>query len=341
MTVEIRQCREVDVPAVMAFLDAHWAKGHVLSTHRALMDWQHASRTVAAAYNWMIAIDAGGVEGVLGFVPTAHFDPALAERPFTWLALWKIRPAPENHGLGLQLLQALGRQSGGGAIGVLGINPAHPPMYRALGYQVGALEHSFVCAADREPTLIAAPPAYTWPTPRPGVASFVQLDVEALGALRVTSTRVPSKTPQYFANRYLAHPVYHYKVFGIRLQDTVVALVATRVATHASARVLRLVDFVGDEAGLAESGSAMGRLLADQQCEYADLWQWGLQTTTLERCGFRRVPGDGTVIVPNYFEPFLQKNARIEFAVKGIGDAALALFRGDGDQDRPNRIDTT
>lgn len=338
MKAEIRRCMDADVPAVMAFLDAHWAKGHVLSTHRALMDWQHASRTEAGAYNWMIAADADGVQGVLGFVPTAHFDPALTAHPFTWLALWKVRPAPENHSLGLQMLQALGRLNPDGAIGVLGINPAHPPMYRALGYRVGALGHSFVSASGGAPTLIAAPEGYDWPTPRPGVARFVPLDATALAGLRVASGHVPAKTPLYFVNRYLAHPVYRYKVFGVQLHDTIVALLATRVASHEAAQALRLVDFVGDEAGLAESGSALGRLLADENCEYADFWQWGLQAATLERCGFRPVPGDGSVIVPNYFEPFLQKNARIEFAVKETGDAPLAIFRGDGDQDRPNRV---
>jgi hypothetical protein len=43
---------------------------------------------------------------------------------------------------------------------------------------------------------------------------------------------------------------------------------------------------------------------------------------------------DGNLIIPNYFEPFEQKNVKIELAYKA--DFPYVAFKGDSDQDRPN-----
>ena len=40
-------------------------------------------------------------------------------------------------------------------------------------------------------------------------------------------------------------------------------------------------------------------------------------------------------IVPNFFQPFVQKNIKIEFSYKSKYDN-FVIFRGDGDQDRPS-----
>ena len=40
-------------------------------------------------------------------------------------------------------------------------------------------------------------------------------------------------------------------------------------------------------------------------------------------------------IVPNHFEPFERRNATVRFALKS--ERPAVLFKGDGDQDRPNQ----
>lgn len=51
--------------------------------------------------------------------------------------------------------------------------------------------------------------------------------------------------------------------------------------------------------------------------------------------GFELLDLDGETIVPNYFEPFEQRNVKIEIAYKTKGDNYVA-FKADSDQDRPN-----
>ena len=122
------------------------------------------------------------------------------------------------------------------------------------------------------------------------------------------------------------------------LHGSSVAIIATRVAESGSTKVLRIVDFLGAEVALSECGTAIGLLMSENNCEYADFWQHGFAEEILGASGFRRLHFGGEVIVPNFFEPFLQRNAKIEFAIKGLKGEKLAIFRGDGDQDRPNRV---
>ena len=47
---------------------------------------------------------------------------------------------------------------------------------------------------------------------------------------------------------------------------------------------------------------------------------------------------ESEVIVPNFFEPFIQRNGRILCAIKTQTGLPAIICRADGDQDRPNRI---
>jgi hypothetical protein len=45
---------------------------------------------------------------------------------------------------------------------------------------------------------------------------------------------------------------------------------------------------------------------------------------------------DGELIIPSYFEPFEQRNVKIELAYKA--KFQYVAFKGDADQDRPNIV---
>ena len=254
------------------------------------------------------------------------------------MALWKIRPEAKNRTVGLRLLSELVQFLGTSDIGVIGINPLHPPMYKSLGFFVGKLNHHFTCNLELPQTLILSSDDFKMPQPMLGRATFVAVNSTYLETSDLVGVKVPHKTPIYFLNRYLNHPFYLYSVFVIELDDHPRALVATRIAFSGEAKVLRIVDFLGDEAALAESGSAIRRLLCEKGCEYADIFEYGLAPLTLSACGFKQAIYGGDIVVPNYFEPFLQRSACIEFAFRGSRSKDLTIFRGDGDQDRPNLI---
>jgi hypothetical protein len=337
--VDIHRCGHDEIEELMRFLDRHWCAGHVLATSRSLMDWQHRARD--GCYDYLIARQDDRILGVLGYIRSARYDEELADRNVLWLALWKVRDDAGVPQLGLRLLQALTRAEPHAAIAVNGINFAHPPMYTALGFRVEELTQYVLVNPRRTATLLSAPPGWTPRQPAGTGTLLYDLQAGDLDDHTLLDPGVlPAKTPAYFASRFFGHPVYRYRVMRLRSQAAgKEGLLALRVATHGGRNALRIVDFAGDPALLASCGTALAGVMDQEDAEYADFWALGIAPALLAESGFERVDPHGELVVPNYFEPFLGKTARILCTYKIRAGARFQAFRADGDQDRPNQIE--
>lgn len=342
MSLEVRLCEAHEIGLVMKFLHEHWARDHVLARDRALMDWQHERQD--GRYNFIIASRGGdsGLLAVLGFIPTSRYDPQLAEQT-VWLALWKVRPDAAAAGLGLAMLRHLTSMHGDSAVGVVGIGPAeHLGMYRALRFATGHLSQHYILNDSVTDFRIARVPVRPASgAPRSGGASLRLLaddDLRDDGALarrlRDEST-IPRKSARYFRSRFFNHPVYTYELYAVEAGDRV-GIVATRLAVHEGRSALRIVDYLGSESLFGEIGAGVQELLQSTGAEYADVWNAGFSPSTFAEAGFAKVEPEGAIVIPNYFEPFLQRNGRISYALRSTLSRPLAIFRADGDQDRPN-----
>jgi hypothetical protein len=334
--IELRRCFGEEISTVMSFLDTFWRQGHVLAKHRVLMDWQH--REPDGSYNYLCAWRGRELLGVLGYIPSRRFDPELKLNNVIWLALWKVREDISPSGLGIRMLNAVSKVEQNSGLAVNGINHAHSPMYRALRWQVGELRQFFTVNPDRKPTLINNPKGLALPTPVAGDATLKILAQEGLATLApsFSSGSTAIKRPVYFQSRFLDHPFYNYKLWTIESAGCGPAILATRTAEHLGSRVLRIVDFSGDTAIVPRIGTAILQMLRLQDAEYADFCQYGIPEEFMMQAGFGLA--DSTIFVPTYFEPFVQRSAKILCAFKLDAPGHVVICRADGDQDRPNLL---
>lgn len=339
----IRPCLAADVPDVLTFLDTHWKPGHIFTLDRSLFDWQHACRDRPGEYSFAIARRQPDdtIVGVLGYIPTRHFDPALAADNTLWLALWKVREDIESAGLGLRLVKFVMEHEPHTSVGVIGFNPAVRPIYQALGFAVGELQHYVLPNPDVTRFDLASlhRPAHR-PTVDGGLTAAavnaVSFASHVAGLnLSARDAQVPRKTLAYFKARYLEHPTYQYACSIVSRAARPVGLLATRVATHGGRRAIRVVDYLGPEDAVPALGALVLAQLRAADAEYADMYNSGIDPRLFEQAGFLRVDPDGEDIVPDHFEPFERRNIRVLFALKTPRPAVL--FKGDADQDRPNR----
>jgi hypothetical protein len=343
--ITIERCKALDLHEVMSFIDEHWSRGHVLAHDRELMMWQHGDPADTEHLNWLLARKGSEILGIIGYIPMRIYRTSLEKgQRVVWVALWKVRPEGGT-GLGLRLLNSISRFEPCDAIGVLGLNPTHPPMYRALGFNTGELNH-WIAVNSRVTTfsILGVPSGWHPPVPKAGETKLVpwsKFDSRAWARLNEGGLGWLNrgiKSSQFFESRYVRHPRYDYDVFALVLQDELKGLLATRVASASAGCILRLVDFMGDERAFAELGTALGERMLTVNAEYLDLWESGFSPETLSRLGLVLVRDVDGLVAPNYFEPFLAKNGRIEFAMKGFSNLPYLVMRGDGDQDRPNRL---
>lgn len=341
--ITIRRCQTADVPDVLAFLEAHWKPGHIFTRDRELFDWQYARQDRPGEYTIALARqnESGELVGMLGYLPTRRFDPSLADNNAIWLALWKVREDVAGP-IGLQLLNDVTRGERHTSIGVIGFQPTAAAIYTALKFQLGELRHYVLPNPDVSAFELASferrPDRPVPDTNLTAVAVDGTTFSATVAGLDIGSRdqQLPHKTPAYFRSRYLQHPRYRYEAFVLRSDDRPVGLLATRLAAHRGRRALRVVDFVGAD----DLVPALGRLILDQVrrygAEYADIINWGIDSALFEAAGFSSIDPVGPDIVPNHFEPFERRNAPVRFALKA--DRPVVLFKGDGDQDRPNQL---
>jgi len=339
MSLTIGRCGPEEIDEVVHYIDAYWKHGHALVTSRRLLDWQH--RSSDGGYSFVVARRDGIIIGILGYISTMRFDPALAADNVVWLTTWKVRDDAGVAGVGLALLQHLAAHEPHIAIGAIGLNPATRPIYQALGYRTGELQHYVLPNADRRRFALAT----LSPTPAPVGADAAPLaarsvtDARAFDALTdvaATTAGIPRKTARYFVARYVEHPVYSYRVVGLTDRNTVVGVLATRLAEHEGHKAVRIVDFFGDPHLITRIGAVVQSLVQEYDAEYADMYNAGIDPAAFEGAGFRRVDPDGPDVVPDHFEPFERRNVRLWFSIRAAGEPVL--FKGDADQDRPSVV---
>lgn len=341
--ITIRRCQTSDVPDVLAFLETYWKPGHIFTVERSLFDWQYLRRDRPGEYSIVIARqDADrALLGMLGYLPTRHFDPALAANNSIWLALWKVRADVATGALGLRLLSYLVENEPHASVGVIGFQPAVATIYTALKFQVGELRQYVLPNPDVSHFQVAS---FERPPYRPvHDAGLTAVPLDALNFARAVAdldigarhAQIPQKTPEYFRARYLQHPMYRYLAFVLHRGTRSIGMLAMRVATHGDRQALRVVDFVGPDDAVPGLGALVLAHVRALGAEYADVHNSGIDPALFEAAGFSRVDPAGADIVPDHFEPFERRNAPIRFALKT--DRPAVLFKGDGDQDRPNQ----
>ncbi|PYR39755.1 MAG: hypothetical protein DMF93_13075 [Acidobacteria bacterium] len=125
MAVTIDRCAEREIGDVVRFLDEYWERGHALVVNRRLLDWQY--RNPDGSYSFIVARAGGEVAGLLGYICTRRYDPALASDNVVWLTTWKVRDDAGFAGLGIAMLQRLSALEPHVAIGAVGFNVATRP----------------------------------------------------------------------------------------------------------------------------------------------------------------------------------------------------------------------
>lgn len=337
-------CESKHVPQVMAFIDRYYRAGHPLSRRRDLFDWQYGNGT-NEPYNVVIAVEASTSEilGMLGYIDSKRYDPALAADNCVWLTMWQVNPAARIPSLGLALLRYLQEHVVHRYLASSGIRAALKPMYRAMRFEVRDLTHHFLLNPKVNEHRIAVIPPNV-PAAWPVGPSDLRLSAQTPSTLSTVasdplgSARAPEKSAAYFCERYLRHPFYQYLVFLVRRRSTTVGLLAARIVSENGARAFRVVDLVLDARDIPEIGAPVLELIVDSECEYGDLLQTGLDAAGLGIAGFRTVGRDQGVVVPNHFEPFVRQNVQITACFRGPRHGPFVVCKGDCDQDRPNLL---
>ena len=338
-----------DVEDVIPFIQSHWRENHVFTYQRELFEWQHLDER-DDGLNFIIARDdvSQAILGILGYIDTALYDPALADERVLWLAIWVVDPGCKVTGLGIALRQHLQMNEPHQAMGTLGFSKKTALMYRAFKYEIGLLDRFYMVNREKEDFRLikgfdgkfasrhVSNPARKLIPILP--EAFEQFESEL--DFRTPADVLPRKSMPYFFNRYLQHPVYEYKLFGIQEAGQYLGLMAVRRAEGQGSAALRIVDYLGPDEGLLGLSAQFQELLEEFDCDYLDFYCLGIPEEIFSKAGLLKFDNSGSMILPNFFEPLEFQNVDINYAIKtALESPKFRFFKGDCDQDRPNNVD--
>lgn len=335
-------CEPGDRSALVRFIDTHWKKDHIFVRDSRVLDWQHGNP--GGSLNFAVAAHpvTGELSGVLGYIP---LDRYTGRRDWSeaYLALWKALPFAGAAGTGLLLLEFIQNEIRPSALFAIGLTRQVMPLYRSLGFMTGQMHHHVlpnrVISAHR---LMQGVPSHALRDPLPAPSGRRLIEVDPFSPPfpldPILESTAPRKNWAHFLERYGKHPFFRYRIFALTINNEPEALIVTRAAAANGGSALRIVDFAGAPV-LDRYCALIHNLIMQENLEYADLYQHGLDAQALSSAGLIDRGLHPGFIVPNYFEPFELKNIDLRFAYRPADLTAIRpvlLFRGDADQDRPN-----
>lgn len=325
---------------LLKFIKYSWKENHAFVKSRELLDFQHLDRE-REIYHFIVAENqiTGDFDALVGYIPLSQFDKSLEENGDYWGAIWKRRDDIVNDeikGMGFFVWDRMFRLPHFQSHGAISMSNDARMMYKARRLPINIMKQYYILNEDVKEFHIAGnilnssivKPAFETET-----CELRWVDLNEIKENEIKPVYRPFKSLQFFINRYQKHPIYHYGFLGLYKGRELKAILAVREIIVNNTKVLRIVDVLGEPQGNIYKSSQ--KLMKDNGYEYLDILNYGIDEKLFDSMGFTKLDLNNDLpIIPNYFEPFVQKNIKFEISYKA--KFPYVAFKGDADQDRPN-----
>ena len=332
--LEIKFAKLLDTDNIMKFIHNHWKNNHILSIDKDLFLYEYQDKDMI---NFVIATDyKNNIYGILGFIKSSNNNSDI------WAAMWKAIKHDNHPMLGVELLEYLRNSSKYNKLTCSGINTNVIPIYNYLGFYTDYLHQYVMINTNLKNFNILKIKDAIYSRKLNFIEntkySLTEIEENQLNFnFKNDNNSVPCKGKKYFVKRYYNHPIFKYTVFGIFKEEAISSVIVTREVVVGNSKVLRIMDYLGNENDIVYISKYLYRIVIDNDYEYIDFMCYGFNNDNLERACFTKINLESNdLIVPNYFSPFLQENIKINFMADTKEIDKLRICKADGDQDRPN-----
>ena len=279
-------------------LNDHWKKNHILVRNSDVFDLQHKNIDV---FSFLTLKDDNKIISFLGYIYTNSNQNSL------WLAIWKSIDSGVG---GINLLFHLISKNPE-FIGAIGISVFTKKITEKLGWVQGEMDHYYLSLKD--PIKVSKNKEYIFS------------DSLILSNFKSSPEILPIKDQEYYERRYLKHPVFKYKY--LKIQNLIFI---GRIVEYLGLKVFHVVDVVGDMKNIILK-SFVYNFLNGEKIDLFEMMYYDSRSIEVDL-----TLKSESKIIPTYFNPFENRNIKIELSYKSDKNLPVRFFIGDGDQDRPN-----
>ena len=318
----------------MQFIDEHWRKGDALALSRDFFEWSFVRNGDVSI---IIGIDESEQKlyGIQGYMP--YTDDEFPDCAGT---IWKTIRCSDDNMLGLHLADYMHTKIPMRYYAGAGMRDRAMRVAKINGGTVVAMDHYYRLnehkkISDYKIAVVAEIKTAKYIETNASLNKIKGIDefkycIEEKELINC----IFKKDYRYIERRYFKHPIYSYDLWRIdNPRNNSSSVLVTRTEQYLGAKACKIVDFFGPADNFSYIGKTTELLMDKEDYEYIDVYSYGFETSYYEQSGFVRCDVNSINIIPNYFQPFEQRNVQI-FLEKPWFEG-LVLFRGDGDQDRP------
>jgi len=320
-----------------AFIKKYWNKSHIFSKENKIFDWLYRSKY--GKYNFIICVKEKKIISFQGFIPQSQFDNKLPLNQF-FLSFWYSISVGTGLKIYFKILNICKPQF----VGSLGMNEKSFIFHKWQGFNVGKLNHHFMLSDRVNKFKIIKKKNYKIKKliRDKNFLAYKYLDINFLKKnknKKIFMHQVPAKSNSFLINRYLKHPKYKYGLYGVFEKNKLIVILVTRICIRGKNSAIRIVDYIGKNTNFHKIKNLLIDLIYKFSSEYVDFYSYGIPNKYINKSGLRdRYKLKNKIIVPNYFEPLVKKNIDILYGFKSKKFKRIVrLFKGDSDQDRPNK----
>lgn len=330
--ITVRRASKSDVPAIIRFIREQWNPNHIFVIEPGFFEYMLCDGNDV---NVIIAADSSGK--IYGMEGVTFYNSS--DRPDSTGMMWRCLKT-ENIMLGIEIDQYMASFKNQRFHFGVGSNPETTLKITKKFYKhvTGKMDHFYRLRKKSDYRIAVIHHAEILPAAEKNVKLTEVTGADALEKIlpeEYLKEMTPYKDLIYLKKRYFDNPIYRYHVYGIEQPNRPVrSVLVMRVVEAEGSRAIKIVDFIGDNSDLLGIGAAVDERMEQFGAEYADIYCTGLEDELMKQAGFVRLKDDDSNIIPNYFEPFEQRNVDIYYTAPYMEN--VRLFRGDADQDRPN-----
>lgn len=331
--MEIRKLKKEEYGLLVEFLKNYWKSNHSLVKSKQLMDFQHLDGDY---YTFYAAIEDGKIYSLQGFIKSSIYDDTLKDEPDCWGAIWKTIPDAKKGELGLLTREAIYEKEMKCSMCGIALSAISKKINKLTGNTMGYMHQYYIANRSLSEFKIGVNLKVDRNIHEMQIGWHIEQNIHLDKVGEPSITYRPKKTLKYFINKYLYHPIYKYVFWGIYHNDELVSIWVVRRIVVDGTSVFRIVDVLGRIDNVPDLTENLQEILRTESCEYVDFLNYGINPEVFSTMGFVELNyEDGSTILPNYFEPFEQKNVILDVAFKSNYNEYV-VFKADGDQDRPN-----
>jgi hypothetical protein len=338
----IEKCKEGDLVLLIDFIKNHWKKDHIFVKSEELLRFQHFN-IKTKEFNFLIAKNniTNQIDGVNGLIPLSHYDSELVKFNDTWGGIWKVRSDVKNNEIGLLGLILFEEFQKYDSHGGAGLSDIAAKLIHKMRYNVCIINQYYILNDEVVNFKIASVPEEIRHMRKSIIESKFLIkkihDVSKIKKESVIAYYRPYKSLEYLINRFQKHPIYNYSFFGIYNEKNFLqTIIVIRAIEIKNSKVLRIVDVLGSLENLGSLKFSFLKILKEESAEYIDFCNFGISPEIIVNLGFEILDINSSIIIPNYFEPFVRENIVIRGCYKAKFN--YTIFKADADQDRPSLL---